>query len=70
MLRTLGLMAALVAEREGRSPDDFEVRTFVAAASGALMAALVPAVATEGPVGDYVGQMDRAFAFLEAGLRL
>jgi AcrR family transcriptional regulator len=38
-LRTVTVIAEAVSRRTGRDPDDFEVRTFAGAATGAMMAA-------------------------------
>jgi AcrR family transcriptional regulator len=68
MLRTAGVVAEEVAQRAGRSPDDFEVRVFTGAVVGALMASILPSM--EDPTADYFSTMDRAFDFLERGLKL
>lgn len=62
------LMAEAVAERVGRSPDDFAVRTLVGATIGAYLAAIY--VATENPGADLIALMDEAMGHLEAGLPL
>jgi AcrR family transcriptional regulator len=61
-------LAEVVAERVGRRPDDFAVRTLLGAAAGVCLAAL-PAVA-EDPDADVVLLLDRALAQLEDGLPL
>jgi AcrR family transcriptional regulator len=68
LLRTSGLMAGELAARTGRHVDDFEVRVFTGALMGAIMAAVLPAIGEDSP--DYVGLLDRAFAYLEAGMPL
>ncbi|HYA09085.1 MAG TPA: TetR family transcriptional regulator [Gaiellaceae bacterium] len=65
---TLQATAGLVAERVGRSPDDFEVRIFTGAVMGVALAAVL--VAAEQPAGDYLALMDEGLAALEAGLPL
>ena len=57
-----------IAERVSRPPDDLAVRVFVGAMTGALLAALIPAV--DDPEADWVALMDRAFDLVEAGLPL
>ena len=64
----MGLLAAAVAERARRRPDDFAVRTLVGAAMGAGMAAML--AAADDPEADVVELLDRAMAHLEAGLPL
>lgn len=68
VLRTGALMANELAERTGRSPDDFEVRVFTAAFIGAFMGAILPAV--DDPAADFLSLLDRAIAYLEAGMPL
>ena len=68
LFRTGSLMAAEVAERTGRSADDFEVRTFTGALIGALMASMLPAVG-HWPV-DWLKLVDRVFAYFEEGMPL
>jgi AcrR family transcriptional regulator len=64
----IDLLAMLAAERVGRSPDDFEVRTWAGAVVGVVMAAWP----RTGPnrMQDYLKLIDRAFAHLQAGLPL
>ena len=70
MLEQLGdamrQVAQLVAEREGRRPDDFAVRALAGAVVGVSMAALF--AAAEDPEADLIALLDRAMAQLEAGL--
>jgi AcrR family transcriptional regulator len=61
-------VAELVAEREGRRPDDFAVRTLAGAVVGVSMAALF--AGAEDPAADLISLLDRAMAQLEAGLTL
>jgi len=63
---TIQQVAGLVAERVGRSPDDFEIRNLAGAVIGVSMATLLAAGADRS--ADWVGLMDGAFAHLEAGL--
>ena len=57
-----------LAERLGRSSDDFELRIFAGAVLGAVMAALIPML-DDGSI-DMLTQMDRAFEFVEKGMPL
>ncbi|MFZ2058969.1 MAG: TetR family transcriptional regulator [Acidimicrobiales bacterium] len=60
------MLAQAVAERVGRQPDDFEVRTFAGALIGvALGIAVSPG---DEPRDDYLEQFDHALTLLEAGL--
>jgi AcrR family transcriptional regulator len=60
------MLALAVAERVGRQPDDFEVRTFAGALIGvALSIAVSPG---DDSRDDYLEQFDHALALLEAGL--
>jgi AcrR family transcriptional regulator len=68
MLRTTNVIAAEVALRCGRSPDEFEVRVFTGAMMGALLAAMLPALQEEHP--DYMREIEPAFDFLEKGMPL
>ena len=65
---TLQMACGMIAERVGRSPDDFAVRTFTGAVMGVALAAVL--VAAEQPEGDYLALMDQGLAHLETGLRL
>jgi AcrR family transcriptional regulator len=64
----IDLLAMLAAERVGRSPDDFEVRTWAGAVAGVVMATWP--VTGPNRMTDYVKLIDRAFAHLQAGLPL
>jgi AcrR family transcriptional regulator len=68
MLRSARLMSELLAERTGRSPDDPEIRMYVGAVGGALLAAMVPLVSGES--ADFIAAFDRVFKYLESGFRL
>ena len=65
---TMQATAELIAERVGRSPDDFAVRAFTGAMMGVMLAAVL--AASELPAGDYLALMDEGLAQLEAGLPL
>jgi AcrR family transcriptional regulator len=62
------LLAEMLAERTGRSPNDVSVRTFAGAVVGAVMAAMF-AIA-EDPSSDVAETIDESMACLEDGLRL
>ena len=71
MIRTAREMAAILAERVGRDPGDFAVRTFTGALIGALLAAMLPAMEkSSASAADYGELIDAALAHLEAGLPL
>jgi AcrR family transcriptional regulator len=69
MVRTVGLMVDLVAERLGRDPSDFEIRVATGAAMGGVLAAMVP-MYDGGPGVDPIELVDRAVEILERGVRL
>ena len=60
--------ASAMAERSGRRPDDFAVRTVAGAVVGAMMAVL--AAMADDPDADLASLIDQAIAHLEAGLSL
>ena len=62
------LLAGAMAERSGRRPDDFAVRTVAGAVVGAMMAVL--AAMADDPDADLASLIDQAIAHLEAGLSL
>jgi AcrR family transcriptional regulator len=62
----IDLLAALAAERTGRSSDDFAVRAWAGAVVGVVMATYEQAA--ESPLPDYLATIDKAFAHLAAGL--
>ena len=66
--RTIDQIAAAVAKRTGRAPDDFEVRNVAGAMIGVIMSATMPWA--EGPSQDMFERIDAALAHLEAGLPL
>ena len=61
-------IAAAVAKRTGRSPDDFAVRTMAGAVIGVVMSATTPWARQ--PSTDMFERIDAALAHLEAGLPL
>ena len=61
--RTVTVAAEAIAHRIGRNPDDFEVRVFAGALTGAMMAAFDSAPKTAGTIY-------RALDFLDAGMPL
>lgn len=65
--RTIQVMAAAVAERTGRSPDDFEVRTLVGAALGVALSSWFSA---QGDMERFMTEYTRALELLLAGLPL
>jgi AcrR family transcriptional regulator len=71
LIKTLDMVAAALAERAGRPPDDFAVRTITGAVIGVVMSVTVPTV-TSAPVdiADVFARIDEALALLEAGLPL
>jgi AcrR family transcriptional regulator len=66
--QAMQLLARAMAERVGRRPDDFTVRTVAGAVVGAAMAA--GAAVTDDPDADLPALIDRAIAHLEPGLTL
>ena len=66
--RTIDQIAAAVAKRTGRSPDDFAVRTMAGAVIGVIMSATTPWARQ--PSTDTFERIDAALAHLEAGLPL
>src|SRR6266508_3120114 len=62
------MIADLVAERTGRSPDDQAVRVFAGALVGVGMAAML--TWTEDPSADFYSVIDSSMALVEAGLPL
>jgi AcrR family transcriptional regulator len=60
------LVADVLAERAGRKPDDFAVRTLVGAVVGVCMSAVL--LVLDDPAADVVLLLDQAMAQLEAGL--
>jgi AcrR family transcriptional regulator len=69
MVRTVGLMVDLVAERLGRPRDDFEIQVATGAAMGGVLAAMLPMY--DGRPGvDAIELVDRAVDVLERGISL
>ena len=66
--KAMQLLAGAMAERSGRRPDDFAVRTVAGAVVGAMMAVL--AAMADDPDADLASLIDQAIAHLEAGLSL
>jgi len=66
--QAMQLLARAMAERAGRRPDDFIVRTIAGAIVGAAMA--VSASVTDDPDADLATLIDRAITHLEPGLAL
>jgi MFS transporter, DHA2 family, multidrug resistance protein len=66
--QAMQLIARAMAERAGRRPDDFTIRTVAGAVVGAAMA--VSAAVTDDPDADLPALIDRAIAHLEPGLAL
>jgi hypothetical protein len=62
----LRMIAAVVASRVGRDPEDFQVRRFAGALFGVIIAALFDWL--EHPDHDVFALMDRALGQLDAGL--
>ena len=60
--RSVARLAEAEATRSGRDPDDFEVRVFVGALSGALITAL------DGPPSELPDRLRRILDFMEAGM--
>lgn len=69
MARTGALLGEVVAERSGRSPEDFEVRVLVGAVLGALQEAVVHCFDHHG-VEAMEDSIDRALGMLARGLPL
>jgi len=66
--RTIDEIAAAIARRTGRDPDDFAVRNMAGALIGVIMAATMPWA--EMPSADLAERISAALAHLEAGLPL
>jgi AcrR family transcriptional regulator len=66
--QAMQLVARAMAERAGRRPDDFTVRTVAGAIVGAAMA--VSAAVADDPHADLAALIDQAIAHLEPGLTL
>jgi AcrR family transcriptional regulator len=68
-IATEQLLAELVAERTGRSPDDLEVRHFTAVIVASWTTAIL-AWSQAGPEADLAAYLDRCLTHLEAGVPL
>ncbi len=64
------LLAEMVAERTGRSPQDLEVRHFTALVVASWTVAISAWAETDGTKGDLAANLDRCLAHLEAGAPL
>jgi AcrR family transcriptional regulator len=69
LARTIDVIAASLAQRAGRSPDDFEVRNIAGAVIGVVMAASMPWDKEIDPAAMFE-RIDAGLAHLEAGLPL
>ncbi len=71
LTRTTGEIAAAIAARTGRQPDDFAVRNLAGAIIGVIMAATMPWHAdSDADIGVMFEQIDAGLAHLEAGFPL
>jgi AcrR family transcriptional regulator len=69
--RTIDGIAAALARRTGRDPDDFATRTMAGAIIGVIMSATAPwAAADRGDIPEIFARIDASLAQLEAGLPL
>jgi AcrR family transcriptional regulator len=66
--RTIDVVAAAMAKRAGREPDDFAARNVAGAIIGVIMAAVLPS--TDHSLFDMFERIDAALAHLDAGLPL
>lgn len=67
-LETVRLLASIVAERTGRSPEDMAVRTLAGAIVGVAFSTTL--AAADDPDADLMGLLDEGLGCLEAGLPL
>jgi AcrR family transcriptional regulator len=65
-MRSVGMIAELMAKRLGRDPGDLAVRTLAGAVSGVGISVMITAL--DDPSADVIALMDEALAMLEAGL--
>jgi AcrR family transcriptional regulator len=71
LIRTADVIAAAIAARLGRSPDDFAVRNLAGAIIGVIMTSTMPWEQMTAASADYVyDRIDAGLAHLEAGLPL
>ena len=70
--RTINVIAAAVAKRAGRSPDDLAVRVMAGAIIGVIMSTTIPweGWSDRQTMEDTFGRIDHGLALLEAGLPL
>jgi AcrR family transcriptional regulator len=66
--RSMRMLAELLAERLGRSPDEFPVQVFAGAVVGVALATMQAVI--EGSAEDFTDMLSRAFELLEQGLPL
>jgi AcrR family transcriptional regulator len=66
--QAMGLLAGVLAERTGRSPNDMSIRTLAGAIVGAAMAVMFAMF--DDPAADMSTLLDEAMGHLEDGLRL
>jgi AcrR family transcriptional regulator len=66
--RTIGIIAAALAQRSGRDPTDPNVRTFAGAVVGVAMTAWFAGPGDD--LADFAAKFDESLALLEAGLPL
>lgn len=64
----INIMAQAVADRVGRKPNDFAVRTFAGAVAGVSLSSML--AATEDPEADFVSLYEKALTLLGDGLPL
>ncbi len=70
MVRTVGLMVDLVAERLGRPSTDFEIRVWTGAVMGGILAAMLPMYDGTRPGIDLIELVDEAVEVIERGSSL
>jgi AcrR family transcriptional regulator len=66
LIRSMGMISALVAERMGRPADDLAARAFAGAFIGAVIAVLT--LSDENAPLDFAAVMEASLSFLEAGM--
>jgi AcrR family transcriptional regulator len=68
VVSAVDLFSQVVARRVGRSADDVQVRTFIGAVMGAILAVLLSGARDAD--ADYLALMDEGLAYIEAGMPL
>jgi AcrR family transcriptional regulator len=69
--RSIDVMAAALAKRTGKSPDDLAVRVYVGAVFGVVLSVMTPGTWTEADIGTQrFDPIDEALGLLESGLPL